>query len=79
MLEDKALENIDEWPEDRCDYYYNLIYKLRTKTNILTTYYTYVAFNYNILQHMVIIKSYELMKKLRDQCIMNEVIFVHVV
>ena len=62
-----------EWPEDRCDYYYNLIYKLRNN-KLLTTYYTYVAFNYYLTTYKN--ESYELMKKLRDQCIMNEVIFV---
>ena len=65
LLEDKMWPGNHEWPENYCDYYFNLIHKLRNNRR-LATYYTPVAFNYYLTTYKN--ESYELMKKLHDHC-----------
>lgn len=72
LLEDKMWPGNHEWPENRVNHFYNVIYNIRKKH--LTDYYSFVAFNYYITTYPE--KSLPLMKNIRDLCLQNEVIFV---
>lgn len=72
LLEDRMWPGNHEWPEYRCDYFYNYMSKIIGKQ--LTTYYSAVAFNYYITTHSE--KSIQYMTKLRNLCLNNEVIFI---
>lgn len=74
LLEESMWPGNHEWPENRCDYFYNILLNLRK--NPLYDLYSPVAFNYYITTYQK--KSYQLMKKLKDLCQKNDnnVLFV---
>ena len=72
LLEDRMWPGNHEWPENRCDYFYNYMSKIIGKQ--LTTYYSAVAFNYYITTYPE--KSIHYMIKIRNLCLNNEVIFI---
>lgn len=74
LLEESMWPGNHEWPENRCDYFYNILFSIRNKP--LYDLYSPVAFNYYITTYRE--KSYELMKKLKGLCQQNDnnVLFV---
>ncbi len=72
LLEEKMWPGNHEWPEYIADKYFAIMYNIRK--NILTEYYTFVAFNFYLTTYPE--KSFPLMKNIRDLCLKNDVIFI---